>query len=342
MGIGNFVKKNGINGALAGAALMAFGQAADARCTAELTAVTTGGYTVTYDVHVTRHSDIANEIEARLNANGAFRTATHPAGYVTDINPNGTVSVPSTRESRTRRFNEFRFNQLIRDHRAGGNDLYNIVRELCAEARDAIRVPTTRQEVRREPAPQQTRQPAPARAPAPAPARAPASAPEPYVSPYAPEASLRPEARPEICEAADVQPIMVIEVPCDCEDAHRLAANLNDAYEERLGIDVIIDEEDAFVIEDGINLRISIQNTGETFTTELDNDNSRLFRLTEDGDLLNPNDPTLSMVDYTIARLQAMEYAPVMQAQDPAPEADDAPIQSAAVTRPQRAMCPAS
>lgn len=331
--------------ALAGASLFAagaFATAADANCraTVDRSTITASQYTVTYDLTIQGHSRIANEIEARFNADAGFRTVRPPEGQAF------TSGAGRLRSSESTRVSSGELSRLISDYNRGGTDLIELARGLCATARNETRVPTITREVTPTPV-VRTPTPAPVREPATV-VRTPAPAPREY---FAPETSPRPEARPEMCQAEEVQPAVVIEVGCDCEVAEEYARQIEASLNTHLPeVDVVINEEGAFIDEDGpITLEISVQNGADgIITTSLNDENSATFSVVSidtngDGEmdretiigLEETGQPTA--IAYILSQLNAMEYAPVvaaMSGEPTAPEASTGPVTQAVQCRP--------
>lgn len=305
-------------GALSAIALTAYANDAAARCQAEITNVTTGGYTVQYDFTISGEPRISGEIEARLNADTAFRTVTHPQGQVTATNANGAVSLSynDRHGSGSTQVSSGELRRLISDYRSGGSDLYNLARQLCQRAKDGTNVPTVTRTV--EPPRVETPRVQPPRVQPPR-----IQTPPPVRESFAPTGPVPiPQARP----SCGVQPVVVLEIPCDCEILTTQAAVLERIIEESLGIEVSIYQDWTENSPNDGYIRVGVQDLsaqGGTIHNNLTDENSDRFRSTEDGNLVNiePGADFQQVYTYLMEELAAIGYevnAPAAETAAPA------------------------
>jgi hypothetical protein len=124
---------------------------------------------------------------------------------------------------------------------------------------------------------------------------------------HAPTESLRPQARP----TCGVQPVVVIEIPCDCDLISSQAAELERIIETNLGIEVSIYQDWS---ENGSNyMRVGVQDIGAqggTINNNLTDANSDRFRSTAAGDLVSiePGAEFQGIVAYLTEELGEIGY----------------------------------
>lgn len=303
-----------ITGALAGAAMLAMTGAAQARCEIEITDIAPNG-------NITAITDVY--VNGRLSSQWSGNHTYHR-----DLSANERRAIPQLEEYFQGRGDNGAHVANRYDGRAAATGSVSqvtqrVVDNICERAFNGIRWPGVR-----IPEPP-TREVTP-----------PVRHVTPPVRHYAPETSPRPVPRPEtICDAAEVQPIVIIEIPCDCNGTRAKAEELGNLIRQYLpDVDVAIMEETVRgTAPEGQQFRVSIQDTLAENGVEFDlvDANSDRFRITDDGSVVSIEDGAnyQPVTEYIAEELRAVGYE--------LPSAAPAtPAANAAVAAPASAPAP--